>query len=56
MTKDYEIVTLKDGRRGYFYTTRMTGAFYFQPVNSANEPEGFPEMVFDEHEVEEELQ
>lgn len=55
MNQDYEIVTLIDGRRGYFYTSRFAGNYLFQPVDSDNSPEGPPEMVFDEHEVTESL-
>jgi hypothetical protein len=53
MTTPYQIVTLWDGRRGYFYTARFTRTPIFQPVNERGEHEGIPELAdAEDHEVE----
>ena len=49
--RDYEIVTLVDGRRGYFYHTRFTGTYWFQPVDKDNCALGPVEMPDEEHVV-----
>jgi hypothetical protein len=52
----WSILTLVDGRRGYFYRTPICGNLMFQPVDLAGDDDGDPEMVFDEHEVAETTQ
>lgn len=47
----YQVVELTDGRRGYFYTSRMAGTPLFQPVDGAGLDSGTPELVDDDHEV-----
>lgn len=50
---DYEVVTLKDGRKGYFYSSRITGTPIFQPVDQDGLKFGSPELVDPEdHETE----
>jgi hypothetical protein len=52
MTAEYEIVTLWDGRRGYFYTARFTGTPIFQPVDSDGLARGNPELAdAEDHEL-----
>lgn len=54
MIEDYTIVTLKDGRKGFFYHTRFTGAYWFQPVDEDNCAMGPVEAPNEDHEVEDE--
>jgi hypothetical protein len=54
MARDYEIVTLWDGRRGYFYRSRYAGTPIFQPVNKDGLKDGVPELAdAEDHELEE---
>ena len=54
-TEEYQIVTLKDGRRGYFYRARFTGTPIFQPVDEDGLTSGLlPELSdAEDHEIEE---
>lgn len=54
-TQERPIVTLWDGRRGYFYLSHFTGVPLFQPVNEEGEDEGKPELSDSEdHELQDE--
>ena len=47
-----QIITLWDGRRGYFYTSRIAGTFLFQQVGDDDLPNSIPELAdCDDHEL-----
>jgi len=49
------LVTLWDGRRGYFYLSRFAGTPIFQPVDDDNRDHGNPEVAdAEDHELREE--